>query len=324
MKLSFIVIGRNEGWRLSLCLESIQKTVLKNGLTEYEVIYVDSESSDDSIERAKKIKDIKIFRITGIFNAAIARNIGASESIGDVLFFIDGDMEIDSDFLTLVYSEVNGLISNFVSGNWINYNYDTKGDFEKSIQFERREFDKFENVTGGLFLIKKNIWSISTGMDPIFKIGEDIDFGLRLAKEGVFLLRKKEIAATHHTVAYLNNNRMWRDLLLKNHLFGRSLLYRKNWTNKYMIERLLRNDYSMVFLFLIPILFLTPVSFTFGLIVYALLLLIRAKLNIGRLFYFALRDLSSLIGVFIFFPDNNRIIRYKQVLVNESTYSEQL
>ncbi len=91
-KFSFIVIGKNEGWKLSLCFQSILNCIEKNRIDNYEIIYVDSRSTDDSIERAKKIPNIKIFSIIGKCNAAIARNIGCKEAQVDILFFFDGDM----------------------------------------------------------------------------------------------------------------------------------------------------------------------------------------------------------------------------------------
>ena len=103
-KISFIVIGRNEGWKLTRCLKSIIELIKHNNLSSYEIIYVDSNSTDDSIRVAMSFNDINVFRISGIFNAAIARNIGARESTGDVLFFIDGDMELNKEFLPSVYT----------------------------------------------------------------------------------------------------------------------------------------------------------------------------------------------------------------------------
>ena len=53
MMISFIVIGRNEGWKLTKCFESIYDTINYNKLINYEIIYVDSASTDDSIDRQK-------------------------------------------------------------------------------------------------------------------------------------------------------------------------------------------------------------------------------------------------------------------------------
>jgi glycosyltransferase involved in cell wall biosynthesis len=78
--ISFIIIGRNEGWKLTKCLQSVFETIAYNKLKNAEVIYVDSKSTDDSIERAKAFDKVKVLLITGECNAAIASNIGAKEA----------------------------------------------------------------------------------------------------------------------------------------------------------------------------------------------------------------------------------------------------
>lgn len=300
--ISFIIIGRNEGWKLPKCIESVLSTIKYNSLIEYEIIYVDSKSTDNSIENVKKYKEIKIFKLTEDFNAAIARNIGAKESKGKVLFFIDGDMEIDPSFLPIVYNTENGLINNFVSGNWVNYYYNIDGALIKTDSFKNLKKDTIEKVTGGLFLIKKNIWEKVKGMNPKFKKSEDIDFGLRLAKKNIYLIRKKEIAAKHHSVEYLDQNRKWKDFFKWHHLYGKSLLYRKHLLNYNVYHRIIRHDYSMLALVLFTGISIINPIFSYLFILYFLLLFYRSKYNFGNLQYYFLRDLSTIIGFFIFYP----------------------
>ena len=315
--ISFIVIGRNEGWKLTKCLSSIFTTFEQNSLTAYEVIYVDSKSTDDSIERANEFKGIKIFQLTGDMNAAIARNVGAQESKGEVLFFIDGDMEILVDFLPHVYSEENGLVHDFVSGNWENYYYDKENYFLNKEKYLNVDKDRFEKVTGGLFLINRTIWETIDGMNPSFKKSQDIDLGLRLSKIGLTLLRKKEIAAKHHTIAYLDKHRMWKDLFKGNEFYGRSLLYRTHLLNKYSWSRLFRNDYSVVVLILSVIL-----SYPLGIktfLFYTLLMLFKTVVKfpvvkwVNYFFYYLLRDLTTLFGFFLFFPSKVKHFQYNQI-----------
>jgi glycosyltransferase involved in cell wall biosynthesis len=115
--ISFIIIGKNEGWRLKKCLHSIAYIIEQDKIVDYEIIYVDSKSTDNSVELAKQ-HGAKVYLVIGECNAAIARNIGAKEAIGDILFFIDGDMELLSGFLPKVI-ENGKLVYPFVSGLFI-------------------------------------------------------------------------------------------------------------------------------------------------------------------------------------------------------------
>ena len=63
--ISFIIIGKNEGWRLEKCLQSIVSIVKQDKIVDYEIIYVDSRSTDDSIELAKQY-GAKAFLIKGL------------------------------------------------------------------------------------------------------------------------------------------------------------------------------------------------------------------------------------------------------------------
>ena len=47
-----------------------------------------------------------ILVVTGEVNAAIGRNTGAKNAIGDILFFIDGDMELVTDFYNMFLMEI--------------------------------------------------------------------------------------------------------------------------------------------------------------------------------------------------------------------------
>lgn len=96
--VAVVVIGRNEGERLKRCLHSMPK-----GLP---VVYVDSGSTDGSVEFARSIGVTVLALDMSIgFTAARARNVGwryllddASMDIGFVQF-IDGDCEMETRWL---------------------------------------------------------------------------------------------------------------------------------------------------------------------------------------------------------------------------------
>jgi len=93
-KTGVVVIGRNEGVRLKVCL----KSVIEAG----RVVYVDSGSTDDSINIAKQLSvEVVNLDISIPFTAARARNEGFQrlrELEPDLAFvqFVDGDCEVET------------------------------------------------------------------------------------------------------------------------------------------------------------------------------------------------------------------------------------
>lgn len=317
--ISFIIIGKNEGWKLTKCFESIFKTIEHNKLKEYEVIYVDSKSTDDSIERAKNFDEIKIFKIIGKCNAAIGRNIGAKEASGETLFFIDGDMEIQADFLPLVYSEETDLKYDFVSGQLINFNYDNEDNLILEEKYcENRSKDSHKQTTGGLFFIKRKLWDEVDGMKNIMRRSQDLDLGLRLAKKEVFLLKKKELLAIHHTIPYNDKIRIWKMLFSGANMY-RIILLRENITNEYAWKKFIRGNYTFIILILSILLsayFKTPAP----LLIYMISILLRVtkrgerslRLIFSNLLYIPAYETLFIIGFFFFWPKDVKL-NYREV-----------
>src|SRR5882724_2058738 len=85
-----IAIGRNEGERLRRCLESCRAS-------GYRVIYVDSDSGDQSVELARSLGAEAVELDMSLpFSAARARNAGFERLDPTTRFvqFVDGDCEI--------------------------------------------------------------------------------------------------------------------------------------------------------------------------------------------------------------------------------------
>lgn len=317
--ITFIIIGKNEGWKLTKCIESIFDTIKFNKLKNYQVIYVDSKSTDDSIERVKKFDSVEIFSIKGTCNAAIARNIGAKESKGDVLFFVDGDMEIIPDFLSLVYNELHGFKYEFVSGDFENHFYSPKGAFlYKKKQFDSNK-DLLQNTTGGLFLIKRKVWESVNGMKTKFTVNEDLDLGLRLSEKGIKLIRKKELLALHHTISYRDASRMWKMIFNGTYLFNVVLL-RNHFMNIHELKNYCRINYTSILMLIAIIAFLVFDTFMV-LAGYLALVFIRSVVNMrknimlipSRFVNFLVRDISLWFALFLFWPRETKVLDYQQV-----------
>jgi len=312
--ISFIVIGRNEGKTIKKTINSIYIYVTYNQINEYEIIYVDSKSTDNSIEIVKSFNNVKIFAITGEINAAIGRNIGAKEAKGEVLVFLDADMEIEKTFHDIVFKN-NKLNYPFVSGQLKNIFYNAQWKIvDENFLFPNFEKDIYISTTGGYFIIEKQLWDSIHGMRTKYRRSQDLDLGLRLAKQGTLLLRKKELFVRHHTIHYQNKARIWKMLLDGSLFYETSVLYRDHFFNKYIYRKMIRMDYTLIILlfsilgsyFSINILLLHPIS-----VIMRVMLIKQVKQNIprGELFLHRyLRDVISFFGFFLFFPQEKNII----------------
>ena len=201
--VSFIVIGRNESWRLEKCFKGIYAFVEAEEIKDFEVIYVDSKSTDGSVELSKQYSNTKTILITGECNAAIARNIGAKEASGDILFFLDGDMELIPGFWSSIVKE-GKMVYPFISGLEKNVWHDKDWKYvDASINRKFKEGqDSYEVTTGGLFVIEAELWKKVGGMDNRFRRSQDLDMGFRLTQMGYKLCRKPVVWVNHLTRYY--------------------------------------------------------------------------------------------------------------------------
>ena len=313
--IGFIIIGKNEGTKLVRCITSIIRTIDENNIGDYEIIYVDSKSTDNSIELVNEIEgNIKIYEITGKSSPAIGRNVGAAESKADHYCFMDGDMELVRDFLPNVIDENGDLKYPFVSGQFENVYYDLNNQRIGSELYMKNVLtgDRYQATTGGLFIIEKGLWDKVGGMDTRFKTGEDLDLGLRLAKKGHLLLRKKELFAIHHTQHYKSKTRIWKDLFAGKTLYARGVLYRKHilLLNPHIFKRILKSDPTCLLLILSSILTLITkeyyilIIYLLGIIMGNLLFRKNGSLSetLSGILYQFVRDVLTIFSFLFFYP----------------------
>ena|GEM_PF-53193 len=91
MLISVIIPTRNRREKLLRTIESLQKQTLN--AEDYEIIVV-----DDGSTVPVEISGVKILRLESV-ERSIARNTGAKEASGELLVFVDDDMEVCTEFL---------------------------------------------------------------------------------------------------------------------------------------------------------------------------------------------------------------------------------
>lgn len=140
-KISFAIIGHNEGYLLRGCFESIKDIA-------DEIVYVDCESSDNSIEIAREF-GAKVFQRKNDYNINVNKQFAIDNCSGEWVFYIDPDERLTDDLkneivLTLKDTNADGFLiprRNYYFGRWLRYG----GKYpDKQLRLFRRGKASFE------------------------------------------------------------------------------------------------------------------------------------------------------------------------------------
>lgn len=197
IKISFIIIGYNEGNNIIKCINSIKEMNLRN----YEIIYIDSNSNDNTISMLKKYKDVRKYKIeSNLYSAALARNIGSQYANGEYIFFLDGDMEISKESdIKFCLEKINTREIGIISGKLREKIYrDNKEIFEITDRYKVKEELEKLRAPGGYFFIKKDILISSGNFNISIKNNEEIDLFSRVKKLGYEIYRTNKLECIHN------------------------------------------------------------------------------------------------------------------------------
>ena len=322
MMVSFIIIGRNEGWKLTQCIKSIDETIKYNKLKSSELIYVDSNSKDNSIERAKKFKEVRIFKLIEMYNPAIARNIGALNSTGDILIFLDADMTIHPNFLKSIIVK-NQLVHPLIGGVVIDVGIDSDRNIINETPYHYKSKPFYKLITGGAFVINRKEWLLVDGMDNRFIRGEDPELGIRIADQKIFLKSYPNTFVYHYDDKIKSNIPLSLKNLNKSILFSNMLIYRKNIFSIFAWKRFYSHEKSLIAL-IISLFCVFIFNSILFILFYLVLLVLRSVRNSSKsriyeqFIYYLIRDVIVLVGFFTFFPNkiNTSKIKFEKISGN--------
>lgn len=237
--LTIIVIGKNEEVILDRCFSSINK-ITNN------IIYVDSDSTDNSINIAKKYSDIKIISLKTknyFHTASLARSIAAKEVKTRFIQFIDADMTLDENWIVVAKERLNKE-ANLAAVVGYKKEFHSVNSNQFKLKKDKKEF--YPDYLGGAFMIKKKDYDASGGFDPLVPWDEERDLYLRILKIKKYVLYLNILMANHYD--YKTRNRGLKFILLneKHKCFWRiiwKVMKYFNFKNYFFVYR-----YALVFL----------------------------------------------------------------------------
>jgi len=184
--VSIIVVNYNGKNQLEKCLESL----VKINYDPFEIILVDNNSTDTSIEYVKNhYPSIIIIKLDKNYGFAEPNNIGAKNAKGDYLLFLNNDTLVDPNFLSelVKIAKKDSSISIFQSLLLKpNGEVDSSGDFIDILGRAYSSKDNTNNVRkilsarGASMMIKKDaFWELGGFDKNYFASFEDVDLGWR-------------------------------------------------------------------------------------------------------------------------------------------------
>lgn len=205
LSISVVVIGRNEGDRLVRCLQSVRSA---DGLRDAQVVYVDSASTDDSVEVARSFGAEVVVLDEGPFTAARGRNAGWRRSDGALVLFLDGDTVLDPDF------PLRALRALEDSGAAAVWGHRREMHPEHSIYNRILDLDWVyppgpSDFCGGDVLFRRAVLEAVDGYDEALIAGEEPEMCRRVRALGHTILHI-DAAMTLHDMAMTRFGQYWR------------------------------------------------------------------------------------------------------------------
>lgn len=196
--ISIIIPNYNGESTIGKCLEAAFSSRYDN----FEVIVVDDCSSDNSIEIIKRFP-CKLVALKERSGASKARNAGARNSKGKLLFFIDADCIVKEDALSVAsaaYAENGPDV--VVGGTYTPMSYDNRFfSIFQSVFINYSETKNLENpdyIATHAMAIDAETFRKSGGFPEVFMpIIEDVEYSHRIRREGYKLIMNPELLVQH-------------------------------------------------------------------------------------------------------------------------------
>jgi glycosyltransferase involved in cell wall biosynthesis len=210
--IGVVAIGRNEGERLRRCLESVRNIAAR-------VVYVDSGSSDGSLELARGLASAVVeLDLQRPFTAARARNEGFArllqlEPAVEYVLFVDGDCEVIPAWLVNARRFLDEHSGHAVAWGIRRERHPEKSIYNLICDIEWRDYPLGETrYCGGDALIRVVAFRQAGGYRSELICGEEPEMCVRLRQAGWRIFHMTE-NMTVHDVAMYRFGQWWKRVL---------------------------------------------------------------------------------------------------------------
>ena len=184
--VSVIVVNYNGKNLLENCFQSISQINYPN----YEVLLIDNNSTDDSIEFVKNnYSSAIIIKLEKNYGFAYPNNVGAKNARGDYFLFLNNDTKVTPNFIDELVKAMEDEPKVGICQSMLlkpNGDVDSSGDFIDLIGVAFSSKEKISkkreilSAKGASMMVRKEVFEKLDGFDEKFFISfEDVDLGWR-------------------------------------------------------------------------------------------------------------------------------------------------
>lgn len=195
ISISVLIPIYNDRIHIKNLIESLKKQNIREN---FEIIFIDNNSTDNSLYELQQYKGINILseKLQGSY---AARNTGIKNAKGDILAFTDSDCIVDSQWLNNAYNHIKKDKADLVTGK-INFIYRNKtiAEIYDSIRHLNTKISvqKHKHTFTANLIVKKKVF-VDIGLFPYVQSGGDIHWTNRAAKKGYNLKYFNDVIVHH-------------------------------------------------------------------------------------------------------------------------------
>lgn len=196
--ISVVIPNYNGSSTIRECL----RAVFSSDYDNYEVIVVDDCSTDGSLDIILEFP-CRIIQLKNHAGTSFARNRGAEEARGEILFFTDSDCLLMPETLKKVGESIRQLGRGvIVGGTYTRLSYDRRffSDFQSVFinYSETKHLNSPDYVpTHAMAIYKKDFISMGGFKEDFLPILEDVEFSHRAKRQGYRLVISPDIQVQH-------------------------------------------------------------------------------------------------------------------------------
>jgi len=210
--VSIIIVNYNGKKLLEKCLKSLKAIDYNN----YEIILVDNNSTDNSIEFVKNMyPSIIIIKLDKNYGYAEPNNIGAKNAKGDLLLFLNNDTLVKSNFITEILKPIKKDPQIAICQSLLlksNSQVDSSGDFVDTLgrvyssKDKANDIKKILSARGASMMVRKEcFWELGGFDKNFFASYEDVDLGWRAWLWGYKVVLAPD-SIVHHKIGQTSQN----------------------------------------------------------------------------------------------------------------------